>query len=280
MALIKSGRVALQCFIIGIGLFLSSIVLSSVSSLVDYFVHYVIFYMTLSNVLVYVMYRDCYDVAIRALILGLAFSLSFFLALSLWSCRLLGWYLCILCLFHWGEYFVTAVSNPRNLSLESFLLDHSREYHIAVAASIIEFLLECILFSSLKQPNWLSVIGLFVIVAGDVFRKLAMLTAKTNFNHYVQHRKQHDHELVTSGIYSLVRHPSYVGWFYWSIGNQIMLCNPVCTVAFAYVSWRFFRDRIVTEEIALINFFGEDYLAYQKAVGTGIPFITGYQMEV
>ena len=31
------------------------------------------------------------------------------------------------------------------------------------------------------------------------------------------------------------------------------------------------------EEITLLNFFGEDYLLYQKHVPTGLPFIYGYQ---
>ena len=48
-----------------------------------------------------------------------------------------------------------------------------------------------------------------------------MFTAKTNFNHYVQYVKQQGHELVTTGVYSFCRHPSYVGWFLWSIGTQV-----------------------------------------------------------
>ena len=57
-----------------------------------------------------------------------------------------------------------------------------------------------------------------------------------------------------------------------------MLCNPLCTIAYAYVSWRFFNERIEDEEVTLLNFFGEHYLDYQKRVGTGLPFINGYRM--
>jgi protein-S-isoprenylcysteine O-methyltransferase Ste14 len=32
---------------------------------------------------------------------------------------------------------------------------------------------------------------------------------------------QADHQLITSGVFSLMRHPSYVGWFYWSVGTQV-----------------------------------------------------------
>ena len=30
----------------------------------------------------------------------------------------------------------------------------------------------------------------------------------------------------------------------------------------------------------LLNFFGDDYVAYQKRVGTGLPFIDGYRVSL
>ncbi|CAG2182503.1 unnamed protein product, partial [Oppiella nova] len=99
------------------------------------------------------------------------------------------------------------------------------------------------------------------------------------------------HVLVTHGIYAFCRHPSYVGWFYWSIGTQvshrfpdtyadIILMNPICCVGYAVMSWIFFRDRIYHEEITLLNFFGDEYLKYKQRVGTGLPFITGYRFQL
>lgn len=73
----------------------------------------------------------------------------------------------------------------------------------------------------LKQLNWLSLVGLLMVLCGEGLRKAAMLTAGSNFNHIVQNEKAHSHVLVTSGVYSYFRHPSYVGWFYWSTGTQV-----------------------------------------------------------
>jgi len=56
-----------------------------------------------------------------------------------------------------------------------------------------------------------------------------------------------------------------------------MLHNPICMIAYTIASWIFFKERIIDEEITLLNFFGEDYLLYQKRVPTGLPFIYGYQ---
>lgn len=32
-----------------------------------------------------------------------------------------------------------------------------------------------------------------------------------------------------------VRHPGYLGWLLWAVGTQVLLCNPVTTIAFAVV---------------------------------------------
>lgn len=66
-----------------------------------------------------------------------------------------------------------------------------------------------------------SLVGVLLCVGGEVLRKLAMFTAKTNFSHIVQSVHEEGHQLVTHGVYKYCRHPSYVGWFYWSIGTQV-----------------------------------------------------------
>ena len=59
---------------------------------------------------------------------------------------------------------------------------------------------------------------------------------------------------------------------------QVLLCNPICVVAYTLASWRFFRERIEEEEITLIHFFGEEYLAYKRRVPSGLPFIPGVKV--
>ena len=59
------------------------------------------------------------------------------------------------------------------------------------------------------------------------------------------------------------RHPSYAGWFMWSLGSQLILINPICLLAYAYVSFSFFSERIYCEEFMLLKFFGREYREYQ-----------------
>uniref|UniRef100_A0A6B2E9R4 Protein-S-isoprenylcysteine O-methyltransferase n=1 Tax=Phlebotomus kandelakii TaxID=1109342 RepID=A0A6B2E9R4_9DIPT len=218
-----------------------------------------------------------YQIAVRACFLGYVFSMGvfiFFLAPE--HIRTFGLYAAIMGTFHWTEYLGIAVSNPRTLSPDSFVLNHSTHYLLAAAMSWVEFLLESYFLPDIKTWRIFWVIGFLLCFLGDFLRKIAMITAHSNFTHIVQFVRNEEHKLVTNGVYGCMRHPSYVGWFWWSIGTQIVLVNPLCTILYAIISWLFFRDRVYVEEITLHNFFGEDYVEYQKRVGTGLPFIRGY----
>ncbi|UYV82016.1 ICMT [Cordylochernes scorpioides] len=219
------------------------------------------------------------EVAWRSSLLGSCCALGL-LGLGLGPSYLYGGstHLSILSFFHYSEYLVTAISNPKTLKLKSFLLDNTYEYWLAALLGWMEYFGELWLFPGLKLNPIPWYLGLVLCGGGELLRKAAMLNAGHNFTHQIQMYHQPGHVLVTSGVYSLCRHPSYVGWFYWSIGTQMILCNPICTVGYAVVSWMFFRNRVEGEEIVLINFFREDYVRYQEKVPTGLPFIHGYRL--
>lgn len=187
-----------------------------------------------------------------------------------------GYYLMCLSFFHLGEFVTTALYNQSEVSTDSFLINHSWEYGMAMLVSWIEYGIELMLFPSLKTNLYIRLLGLFLVIFGEFFRKLAMYTAGTNFNHYVQESRKDGHILVKTGVYSFVRHPSYFGWFYWSIGTQVLLGNPICMILYAISTWKFFNSRITYEEFHLLRFFDKEYSTYQQKVSTGIPFIHGY----
>uniref|UniRef100_UPI0035900A01 protein-S-isoprenylcysteine O-methyltransferase n=1 Tax=Myxine glutinosa TaxID=7769 RepID=UPI0035900A01 len=274
------GRFSVSCFMLGISVLLLPLVTGlrheslTVTGRLAFLVYFV-----LLNVLLLVLFPNRqarFQVAIRACFLGFVCGCGLILSSSISSWRYFGWYLCSLSFFHYSEYLVTAITNPRNLTLDSFLLNHSSEYKLAAISSWLEFSLESLFFPVLKENQWISILGLFLAVSGEVLRKAAMLTAGSNFTHVVASERASGHVLVTRGVYSVFRHPSYVGWFYWSVGTQAILCNPLCLVGYAIVSWQFFRDRIEDEEITLISFFGDQYLDYKARVYSGLPFIHGY----
>lgn len=191
-----------------------------------------------------------------------------------YPCPSFGCYIFFLAFFHFSEFVTIAISNRPSLSVSSFLFNHSPEYNIASIASWVEFSLEWYLVPWTKQISWIINVGIIMCVTGEFIRKLAMLTAGISFNHLVEYKKRPEHTLVTRGIYSFCRHPSYVGWFYWSIGTQLILCNPICALAYACVAWKFFDGRIALEEEQLIRFFGSQYISYKSKVPSGLPFIS------
>ncbi|KAJ8022090.1 Protein-S-isoprenylcysteine O-methyltransferase [Holothuria leucospilota] len=219
-------------------------------------------------------------ISLQSAFLGLVFGSGTILSLGHLPLAGFGWYLCVLSFFHFAEFIFTALYQYPSLTVESFLLNHSFAYAIAAFSSWIEFFIELYLIPTAIKFWPIMVFGLSLCVMGEVMRKVAMLTAGRSFNHYIQVTKEEDHHLITHGIYAWSRHPSYVGWFYWSVGTQILLCNPICLVAYTVASWRFFKERVEDEEITLLHFFGEDYLNYQKKVGTKLPFIKGYRLEL
>lgn len=180
-------------------------------------------------------------------------------------------YLCLLATFHFSEFLMTYLFNYQFLTFDSTLLNHSTAYHVAMTISVIEFWIEAYFLPEMKTIVPIICVGVLFTLIGQVFRSAAMGTAKSNFNHIVQTKKAEEHVLVTHGIYRYFRHPSYAGFWWWSVGTQVLLCNPLCIPAFAWASLQFFLDRIPGEEQFLSRFF-KNYAEYKRETWIGIPF--------
>jgi len=223
-------------------------------------------------------------IAFRSFCLGIAatfglisvVSILVFTASPLWR---LPFFLATLALFHFLEFWTTAAYNTRVADVSSFLLTANwPAYAIAHAVATLECLV-----TNLFWPNrswapghgstFLMLLGFALVIVGQTARSIAMVQAGPSFNHMVQQRRNASHVLVTSGIYSRLRHPSYFGFFWWALGTQLVLGNVVSFLAYTAVLWRFFSTRIRHEEELLVSFFGEEYVDYRRKVGTKIPFV-------
>jgi protein-S-isoprenylcysteine O-methyltransferase len=221
-------------------------------------------------------------IAQTATLLGLIFGVHmtlFCIAIyQAWSVIWIQWcsYVALLSVFHLLEFFATALNRDDELSNNSFVVNHSLAYTAAALASWIEFWTETWLdhYGLLpfnKESFWQ--VGFVIMVVGNAIRFHGMTYCGKNFSHLVMTERREGHQLVTTGIYALLRHPAYFGWFYWSVGTQILLGNPLCTIAYALASWRFFANRIPFEESHLEEFYGEEYKAYKGRTFVGIPFV-------
>lgn len=174
--------------------------------------------------------------------------------------------------FHVSEYILAIFFHGRsNVTLSSLLL--SKNYLLAMVFSMLEYFVEITFFPGLKELWWVSSFGLLLIIVGEIIRKMAIITAGRAFTHLIRIYHVNDHRLITHGIYAVVRHPGYCGFFIWSVGTQVMLCNPISTLGFTVVVWNFFARRIPYEEFFLRQFFGPEYEEYTRRVPSGVPFV-------
>lgn len=205
-------------------------------------------------------------ISLRASLLGVTFGISISTTLSILSFPLLNvhgihrssesvqmmwrapFFLSALSLFHFLEYYTTALYNTRRANVSAFLLSRNgRAYNAAHCTAFTEtILMSCFL------PDWQSrvsnthsiCIGLAMVALGQSVRTVAMAQAGTNFNHTVQTRRVEGHTLMKSGVYKYLRHPSYFGFFWWGLGTQLVLGNALCLVAYTAILWLFFSGRI------------------------------------
>ncbi|OJD18375.1 hypothetical protein AJ78_01619 [Emergomyces pasteurianus Ep9510] len=227
-------------------------------------------------------------VSVRSFALGQIFGLCTILTLLLLKLSNPLWrapfFLISLSLFHFLEYYITARYSTPYASISAFLLSsNGAAYNLAHTSALAECLLSrlalpegyvrrtSLVFGGVKLQIGL---GLVLIAVGQVVRSLAMVQAGTNFTHTVQSRRREGHTLVKDGIYSILRHPSYFGFFWWGLGTQLVLGNVLCFFAYAIVLWKFFSSRIKREEKFLISFFDKEYIEYRESTRVGIPFIS------
>ncbi|KAI9826364.1 MAG: hypothetical protein M1832_000281 [Thelocarpon impressellum] len=221
-------------------------------------------------------------IAMRAFALGnacgsaaLLTATALFWGSPLWRA---SFFVAALALFHLLEFWTTARYNTRLASVSSFLLSsNGAAYNVAHSAALAECVVRNVFFEgawlSAGSQTLLTAVGILLIVVGQTTRSLAMAQAGPNFNHTVQTKRRDEHRLVTHGIYAVLRHPSYFGFFWWGLGTQLVLGNAVCFVAYAVVLWKFFSQRIGREEGFLVAFFGREYEEYRGRTWTMIPFI-------
>eukprot|EP00754_Rhynchopus_humris_P050785 Rhum_TRINITY_DN9150_c0_g1::Rhum_TRINITY_DN9150_c0_g1_i1::g.31836::m.31836/K00587/ICMT, STE14; protein-S-isoprenylcysteine O-methyltransferase len=183
--------------------------------------------------------------------------------------------------FHLGEYACVAFYRPREHKNEAFLLPGlgaSREFVLAVGVAAVEWAVSLLItpLREAKQRHWqVSLGGGVAMLLFALVRIWGMASCGQNFSHIIETEKRPAHKLVKTGIYSVVRHPSYCGWFFWSLSSQVALMNPVSLVLYAAASYMFFKSRIPYEEAILASseYFGQEYIEYRKHTWCGVPFM-------
>ena len=83
-------------------------------------------------------------------------------------------------------------------------------------------------------------------------------------------------DLNTTGIYSIVRHPLYVGNFFMWLGPVLFLRSVWCVIIFLLAYWLYYERIIFAEEQFLRRKFGEPYDTWAFRVRSVIPRFRNY----
>jgi protein-S-isoprenylcysteine O-methyltransferase Ste14 len=117
----------------------------------------------------------------------------------------------------------------------------------------------------------LGYLGCLVLALGITIRLVAVATLQRYFTVSVSILEQH--EIVETGIYSLIRHPAYLGHLVSLLGIGLVLGNWVGLAALVLLPLAGILYRIQVEERALLRYFGAAYQAYVDRTKRLLPGI-------
>ncbi len=121
---------------------------------------------------------------------------------------------------------------------------------------------------SIPFPGWLRWAGFALGLASLAFWIWTQVALGKQWSPQLQLRKQH--QLITTGPYSRIRHPLYTAMLGYSIGVALVTANWAF-VALVAVMIAWLPVRVAREEQMMMEKFGEEYQAYMRSTGRFFP---------
>jgi protein-S-isoprenylcysteine O-methyltransferase Ste14 len=174
----------------------------------------------------------------------------------------------------WLQYRRTGDHGLRGLSRRDSPIEWLAAALVAVsftallAAPILTLagLLEC-----LKIPSWLSVFGVFIALTGFALAIVAQLHMGASWRVGVDSSECTD--LVTGGLFALVRNPIFSGLGVFAIGYALLVPNACSVVALLLGLAGVELQVRYVEEPFLLRVHGDAYRSYARRVGRFVPFV-------
>jgi len=114
-------------------------------------------------------------------------------------------------------------------------------------------------------------VGLLLFIAGVVLRWYSIVYLGRFFT--VDVAIAHEHELIDSGPYRFIRHPSYTGALIAFVGFGLCLGSWLALACMVLPITAAFLWRIHVEEQALADALGDKYRIYMRRTKRLIPFV-------
>lgn len=114
-------------------------------------------------------------------------------------------------------------------------------------------------------------LGLIIAIMAVIFHLYGQLSIGANWSGFVS--VQENHQLVTTGAYSLARHPIYASMLLLALAVYMMTQN-LAIFALLLSPFIFAWTRIRREERVMLELFGKSYADYHKTVGPFWPWFS------
>ena len=124
-------------------------------------------------------------------------------------------------------------------------------------------------FADYSLPVWASWLGVALIVGALTVFWRAHADLGLNWSPTLEIREKH--ELITRGIYSVIRHPMYASQWIWSVAQILLLHNWIAGFSSLLVFAPFYFLRVNAEEQLMLEQFGDQYRSYMQKVGAVFP---------
>jgi protein-S-isoprenylcysteine O-methyltransferase Ste14 len=113
--------------------------------------------------------------------------------------------------------------------------------------------------------------GFTIVITGLAIRISSIIILNKYFTSTIT--RVEDHKLIEKGLYSIIRHPAYLGQLIIFLGISMALSNWLSIIGMMLPVLAGYLYRISSEEKFMLNQFGDEYSAYQKKTKKLIPFI-------
>ena len=128
-------------------------------------------------------------------------------------------------------------------------------------------------FANSTELSWnlYTTTGISLLILGSGIRIWAIRHLGKFFTNSVQFDSRH--QLITTGPYKMIRHPSYLGAYLAIIGSALFLNAILIFCIGVVIMFAAYLYRIQVEEIGLKKTFEKEYPIYQNNTKRLIPFI-------
>jgi protein-S-isoprenylcysteine O-methyltransferase Ste14 len=124
-------------------------------------------------------------------------------------------------------------------------------------------------FANYNVPAWASWLGVALTVLSLFIFWRGHADLGVNWSPTLAIREKH--ELITHGIYGMIRHPMYASQWILALAQPLLLHNWIAGFLNIFVFIPFYLLRVKAEEQLMLEQFSDQYRSYMQKVGALFP---------